>query len=81
MSDNKWEIAKNDGLIFDEPKRIQIRVDDEINRVTKMKVMSMTPTGKSATLDITYLDWNNNEVQDTFKNVRTSYIEGVIMKS
>jgi hypothetical protein len=67
------EKAKSEGITFERPRSLQVKVDHKIWSCLGFKILSMTPTGKSATIEATYkaFDEVNSYV---VKNVRMNYL-------
>ena len=67
------EKAKSEGITFERPRSLQVKVDHKIWSCLGFKILSMTPTGKSATIEATYkaFDEINSYV---VKNVRMNYL-------
>jgi prefoldin subunit 5 len=68
-----FEKAKSEGITFEKPRSLQVKVDYKIWSCLGFKILSMTPTGKSATIEATYkaFDEVNSYV---VKNVRMNYL-------
>ena len=73
-TNEKLELAQTSGIVFETMKRLQIRVDEDIWNATGFKILSITPTGKSATLEVTYKAFDNSIKTTTVKNVRMNYL-------
>lgn len=67
------EKAKSEGITFERPRSLQVKVDHKIWSCLGFKILSMTPTGKSATIEATYKAFD--EVNSYIvKNVRMNYL-------
>lgn len=68
------EKAKSEGITFERPRSLQVKVDHSIWNCLGFKILSITPTGKSATIEVTYktFDKVNSYV---VKNVRMNYLK------
>ena len=67
------EKAKSEGITFEKPRSLQVKVDHNIWSCLGFKILSMTPTGKSATIEATYKTFD--EVNSYIvKNVRMNYL-------
>lgn len=68
------EKAKSEGITFETPKVLQVKVDHSIWSCLGFKILSMTPTGKSATIDVSYEGFNGEVDTYTVKNVRMNFL-------
>lgn len=67
------EKAKSEGITFEKPRSLQVKVDHNVWSCLGFKILSMTPTGKSATIKATYKSFD--EVNSyVVKNVRMNYL-------
>ena len=72
--DMMLEKAKSEGITFERPKVLQVKVDHSIWNCLGFKILSMTPTGKSATIDVSYVGFDNEVLSYTVKNVRMNFL-------
>ena len=72
--DMMLEKAKSEGITFDSPKVLQVKVDHSIWSCLGFKILSMTPTGKSATIDVSYKGFDGEVNSYTVKNVRMNFL-------
>ena len=73
-TNEKLELAQTSGIVFETAKRLQVKVDLDIWDATGFKILSMTPTGKSATIEVSYKGFDNDAKTTTVKNVRMNYL-------
>lgn len=72
--DMMLEKAKSEGITFERPKNLQVKVDHSIWSCLGFKILSMTPTGKSATIDVSYKGFDDEVLSYTVKNVRMNFL-------